>query len=125
MAEPMTSTTQSYDSAQLYVWVKGLESKVNTLLREVNLLKNENIRKNTDFNKELKSIRSDVLELKHEREQTQQKMDLIIKELRRTAGAEELATLKKYLDFWNPLHFVTQRDLERTIDARLAQLQSS
>ena len=46
-------------------------------------------------------------------------MVLIIKELKQTAGAEEVMTLKKYVEFWNPLNFVTQKDLEKAVEGKL------
>jgi len=30
--------------------------------------------------------------------------------------------LKKYVEYWNPINFVTQRDLERAVQAKLAQM---
>ena len=48
-------------------------------------------------------------------------MDLIIKELKITAGKEELMTLKKYIDFWNPMNFVTQRDVERVVEEKMSE----
>ena len=114
----------SFDPAKLYLWVKGLESKVNTLLREVDLLKNNSMKKNDDLKKEVKLLAEELLDVKHEQDRALQKMDLIINELRRTAGIEEVMTLKKYMELWNPLNFVSQRDLERVIDAKIAALQS-
>ena len=108
-----------FDQAQLYLWVKGLESKLNNLLREVDLLKNDFIRKNQDVRKEVKALGEDMWAMKHEQTKTLEKMDLVIKELKQTAGMEEVQTIKKYLDLWNPLHFVTQRDVERVVEQSL------
>ncbi|MBS3127346.1 hypothetical protein J4228_04225 [Candidatus Woesearchaeota archaeon] len=113
---------QGFDQAKLYLWVKGLEGKVNTLLREVDILKNDFIRRSNDLKKEVKTLNEDLTETRHELSQTVQKMDLIIKELGRTAGIEEVETLKKYLEYWNPLNFVTQRDIDRIIETKMAQL---
>jgi hypothetical protein len=110
---------QSFDNAKLYLWIKGLEGKVNNLLREVDVLKNDFINKSHDMKKELKNFNSDLVEMKHEQEKSGQKMDLIIKELRMTAGKEEMMTMKKYLDLWNPLNFVTQRDVERLVEEKI------
>src|SRR3989344_9392018 len=110
---------QNFDQAQLYLWVKGLESKLNNLLREVDLLKNDFIRKNQDVRKEVKALGEDMWAMKHEQTKTLEKMDLVIKELKQTAGMEEVQTIKKYLDLWNPLHFVTQRDVERVVEQSL------
>ena len=123
MATPsQAAPTQEFDSAKLYVWVKGLESKVNNLLREVNVLKNDFINRANKLNKDFKTLSDDLLEIRHEQEKTNQKMTLIINELKQTAGAEEVVTLRKYVEFWNPLNFVTQRDLEKAIESRLEGL---
>lgn len=120
MATPPTSQPPaSFDNAKLYMWTKSLETKVNNLLRELDTLKNDYVKKNTDLKKEVKTLNSDLLELKRNHEKTLQKMDLIIKELKQTAGSEEIAVLRKYVDLWNPMNFITQRDLDRAIDAKL------
>ncbi len=121
MADQAPAPQNDFDPSKQYVWIKGLESKVNSLLREIELLKNDFLKKNNQMTKDLKILTTDLVELKHEQEKTLQKMDLVIRELRKTAGIEEVQTMKKYLDFWNPMHFVTQRDLERAIDAKLAE----
>lgn len=112
----------SFNSAKLYMWVKGLESKVNNLVREVDVLKNDSIRKTNSLKKEIRSISEDLVELKHEQEKTLQKMDLIIKELKQTAGVEEVMTLKKYVDLWSPMNFVTQRDVERLVEDHVERI---
>ena len=117
---PPAPEQQTFDAAKMYVWLKALESKINNLVREVEVIKNDLVQKQNQIKKEVKTISNDLLELKHVQEQFVQRMDLIIKELKQTAGIEEVMTLRKYIDLWNPLAFVTQRDLERAIDARLA-----
>lgn len=103
------------DPAKMYVWLKGVETKLNTLVREVDILKNDLLRKHQDVRRDFKVMNEDLLALRREQEQTLQKMDLVVRELKQTAGAEEVAVLKKYVDLWNPLHFVTQQDLERAL----------
>ncbi|MBI2572294.1 hypothetical protein HYV86_00375 [Candidatus Woesearchaeota archaeon] len=112
----------SSDSAKLFTWVKGLEAKTNNLLRETSLLKSDSIKKVTDLRKEVKLLSDEFLEIKRTNDAISQKMDLIIKELKKTAGQEEVMVLRKYIDLWNPLTFVTQRDLERMVDAKLAMI---
>ena len=113
------------DTSRLFVWVKGLEGKLNNLLREMNIIKNDAMKKQSQLRFDVKAMNDDLLELKREQEKINQKIDLIIRELKQTAGAEEVLTLKKYLDLWNPLNFVTQRDLDRALDSRLAQRAST
>ncbi|MEK6901551.1 MAG: hypothetical protein AABX37_04365 [Nanoarchaeota archaeon] len=110
------------DPGRLYVWVKGLESKVNALLREMNVIKTDVMKKQSQLRGDARVMNDDLLELKREQERINQKLDLIIKELKQTAGSDELQTIKRYMELWNPLNFVTQRDLERAIDARLTTI---
>ena len=125
MAAPAPPEESGFDTAKLYVWIKGVESKVNTLVREVDVLKNDYIKKHNELKRELKISNDDVLHLKRTQDQAQQKMDLIIKELKQTAGVEDVAVLKKYVEFWNPLNFVTQKDLDRAVQAKLVQMNVS
>ena len=120
-ATPPLPAASGFDSAQLYVWVKGLESKVNNLLRETDSVKNDLLRKNQDLRKEVKTLSSDLLELKQAHEKTVTTMDLVIKELKQTAGKEEVMVLQKYMELWNPLNFVTQKDVERAVDTKLLE----
>ena len=108
-----------FGASKMYVWVRGLEGKINNLTREVDVLKNDFIKRANDLNKEFKTLSEDLMELRHQQEKMDQKMVLIIKELKQTAGAEEVMTLKKYVEFWNPLNFVTQRDLEKAVESKL------
>ena len=109
-----------FEPAKLYVWVKSLESKVNVLLREVDVLKNDFVKRNQDLRQEVKVLSEDLLEMKHQHEKMLQTMDLVIKELKQTAGVEEVQVLKKYVEFWNPMQFVTQQDLDRALEGKPA-----
>lgn len=113
-----------FDSAKLFVWVKALEGKVNNLIRELDILKNDLIKKNNQMKKEVRASSEELMEMKHQQEKTAEKMDLIIKELKQTAGIEEMMTLKKYIEYWNPLNFVTQRDVERIVENKLNEKES-
>ena len=115
----MEEKPQAFDSQHLYVWVKSLETKVNNIVRELGVLKTDMSRKTKTSRDDVKLISADLLDLKREQEATLQKMDIIIKELKRTAGKEEVLALKKYVDLWNPMHFATERDVERMIESKI------
>ena len=108
-----------FGNSKIYMWIKGLETKINNITRELDLLKGDLLKKNIQIRKEVKTMTTDLNDFRHEQEQMTQKMDLIIKELKKTAGMEEVETLKKYVDFWNPMTFVTQRDLERAVETKI------
>ena len=89
---PPAPAQNDFDSAKMFVWVKALESKINNLMREVNAMKNDFILKTNNQKHDLKTLNEDVLEI------------------------------KQYMEFWNPMNFVTQNDLERTIEAKLSHM---
>ncbi len=121
MAVSPPPTGPQYDANSLYIIVKGLENKVNNLLRQTEIFKNDYIKKNTDLKKEVKALADGLIELKQDRDATVQKMDMIIKELRQTAGIEQVSVLKRYIDLWNPMNFATQRDIERMVELKLEE----
>lgn len=124
MAVSPPPTGPQYDANSLYIIVKGLENKVNNLLRQTEIFKNDYIKKNTDLKKEVKALADGLIELKQDRDATVQKMDMIIKELRQTAGIEQVSVLKRYIDLWNPMNFATQRDIERMVELKLEEARS-
>ncbi|MDP3640379.1 MAG: hypothetical protein Q8R53_04220 [Nanoarchaeota archaeon] len=119
---PNGASPQDFSLPRLYAWLKGVEGKVNTLLREMDLLKNDFMKKIGGQKQDLGALNTEFLDVKHEQERLSQKMDLVINELKRTAGKEELLVLQKYIDLWNPLHFATQGDVERLVEAKLAEM---
>ena len=116
---------QGFSPQQTYVWMKALETKVNNLLREVDILKEDFMKKNANLKQQLKTTTQDLLDMKHQQAKTQQTVDLIIKELKQTAGKEQLDVIKRYMEFWNPLNFVTQRDIERIIETKMEEKRHS
>jgi|SRR3989344_373666 len=121
---PPMSQPQEFDNSKIYLWLKGLESKVNNLIRETDVLKNDFIKRANQLSKDFKNVSNDFLELRHEQEKINQKMTLIINELKQTAGQDEVATLKRYIEYWNPLNFVTQKDLERAIESKMSEMKT-
>ncbi len=115
----------TFDLVKIFTWVKSLETKINSLTREFELIKNESLRKQGSMKHEIKQINDGVTEVKHAQEQLQQSVDLLIKEIKQTAGTEEVEVIKKYIEYWNPLNFVTQKDLERLVDMKLAEAQKA
>lgn len=116
------ASTSAFDNAKLYTWVKALEGKINNLNREFNMVKNDLIKRSAKDKKDLKNFDSELVDLRHQVESMNNKLDLIIKELKQTAGIEEVEVIKKYIEFWNPMNFVTQKDLDRLFEVKKNEL---
>jgi len=95
--------------------IKVLEDRVYNL-REKEKIDSENV---LDTNKkvfgEIRVINSDLLDVKRDVEDIKTKLRLIISDLRVSAKKEEIDQLKKYLDLWEPLNFITRGEVEKIV----------
>ena len=66
-------------------------------------------------NLDFKSINSEILELKNDIKEMRTEMSMIIKELQLAAKKEDVKVLEKYIEIWQPLNFVTKKEVERII----------
>ena len=115
----------------------GMTSDISTLGRRLRLLKEgfTNIRrffqvteenviaKNKHFSAEIKTLASDIMEIRKEIHELREKLLLVIKELQTTARKEEVKVLEKYINLWNPVKFVTQNEVESIISEVLGKKQ--
>ena len=95
--------------------IRSLEGKYN-LLGERLLLVNQNMI--ADFKEsttEFKLINSELKEIKKELFNLKEAMKDFTKELNFLATKQEFKVLEKYINLWNPMNFVTQKDLEKAI----------
>ena len=60
----------------------------------------------------VKLLTDEVSELKSQLSEIKDEMKLIISELKATAKKEDVEMLDKYINLWEPLNFVTQRDVD-------------
>lgn len=110
--------------------VSGVTADINAISRRLKLLEEgftnlrkffqvteENIlAKNKHYSAEIKTLTSDINEIRKEIQELRDRMFLIIKELQTTARKEEVKVLEKYINLWNPIKFVTQNEIEQIID---------
>lgn len=108
----------------------GVTTDINTLSRRLRMLEEgftnlrrffqvteENIiAKNKHFSAEIKTITSDIIEIRKEIQELKDKLVLVIKELQTVARREEVRVLEKYINLWNPVKFVTQNEVEQIIN---------
>jgi hypothetical protein len=92
------------------------ELRKNSLVVEQNMLTNHKKAMN-----EIKSLQSDISELKRSITAIEDKIITIIKELRLTARKEDIDVMKRYLDLWDPVKFITNDQVEKIVDEKLGK----
>ena len=108
----------------------GITSDVNTLSRRLRLMEQgvtnlrrffqvteENIiAKNKHFSAEIKTLSSDIIEIRKEMQDLKDKLIMVIRELQTFSRKEEVKVLEKYINLWNPIRFVSQNEVEQIIN---------
>jgi uncharacterized coiled-coil protein SlyX len=98
-----------------------LESRSTDLDRRIQVTEKNVLNERKRFLTEIKTINSDVIELKKVIEDIKHKMDLVVNDLKNFASKDELAVIKKYVEYWEPLNFVTRDEVEKIINEKLGK----
>ncbi|MBW2981774.1 hypothetical protein KY343_02730 [Candidatus Woesearchaeota archaeon] len=95
-----------------------LESRYTDLNRRAQVTETNMLNERKRFITEIKTTNSDIIELKKELEGIKNNMDLVINELKNFASKDDFAVLKKYIEFWEPVNFVTRNEVEKIIEEK-------
>ncbi len=92
------------------------ELRKKMLVIEQNMLSN-----NKKAMTEIKALQTDIMEMRRTIQAVEDKIITIIKELRLAARKEDVDVLKRYLEIWDPVKFVTNEQVEKIIDEKLGK----
>ncbi len=92
------------------------EIRKKLLVVEQNMLSN-----NKKAMAEVKSVQTEINEVKRTIQAVEDKMISIIKELRLMARKEDIDVMKRYLELWDPVKFITAERVEKIIDEKLGK----
>jgi methyl-accepting chemotaxis protein len=65
---------------------------------------------------EVRTASQEITELKQEMHDLREEMRLMINELKQTVKKDELKTIERYMQLWEPLNFVSHEEMQRYID---------
>lgn len=102
-----------------------LEEGFTNLRRFFQVTEENVIAKNKHFSAEIKTIASDIMEIRKEVQELRDKLILVIRELQTVARKEEVKVLEKYINLWNPIKFVTQSQVQEIIAEALEKKNDS
>ena len=111
----------SNDFLELNRRIKVLEDIMSNLRRKILVNEQNDLSRNKKILFEQKSTLTEMNELKKEIENIKRGINEIINELKNSAKREDVEILKKYVDMWNPINFVTEDTVEKIIDEKLSK----
>ncbi len=106
---------------QLSRRIKVLEESTNNLRRKLLVNEQNDFSRHKKILLEEKATLSEINELKKEIENIKRTINEVISELRNNATKEDVEVLKKYIDMWNPINFVTEQTVEKIINEKLSK----
>ncbi len=93
-----------------------MEEGFTNLRRFLQVTEDNIIARNKHYSAELKTINSEITEVRKEIQELKDKLSLVIKELQSVARKDEVKVLEKYINLWNPIKFVSQNEIEGIIN---------
>lgn len=98
--------------------VRTLEDRFTTMHKKEDVIEQNMISNDKKFVSDIKVINSEILDLKSEINDIKEKLMLFVKELKLSATKEEVGVVQKYLNYWEPLNFVTRNELDKALSEK-------
>ena len=95
--------------------LKMLEEKYTNLRSRSQVTEQNMLHKNKNFFTEIKALNIELSEVKKEMNELKDNIMIVIKEMDSFARKENIEILRKYIDLWNPVNFVTKNDVEAIV----------
>lgn len=96
--------------------LKIMEDRYNNLRRKIQVLEENMLSNNRKKDVEIKTTNTIVTESNQTIEDMKQNLKLIISELKLSAKTEDVDVLKRYINLWEPLQYVTRNEFERIVE---------
>lgn len=101
--------------------LRVLEERYTNLQAELRVTEENMINRGKRLTTEIKTLTLDINELRKEINEIKDKVLMIIKELQGCAKREDMKVLQKYIEMWEPMNFVTHKEVEEVVNEKLAQ----
>lgn len=92
-----------------------LEERYTEVNKKAEIIEQNMLIKNKKITNDLKILKEDINKLKKEITEVKDTQMTIINEIKLLARKEDIEVLKKYMEYWKPINFVTRKQLEKEI----------
>jgi len=92
-----------------------LEKSFTSIRGSLQVTEQNMLSKNKLFSTDIRTLTSDIGDIKKEIAELKEKILELVLELKTNAKRDEVKVLEKYINFWNPVKFVTQNEVETIV----------
>ncbi|MFC1768821.1 hypothetical protein ACFLZX_03585 [Nanoarchaeota archaeon] len=98
-----------------------LEDSLNNLRKKVQITDSNLISKSKHLDSEIKATFADMKDIRRDVIDIKDKISLMFKELKVRATSDDVKVLKRYIEMWDPIKFVSKNEIDAIIDEKLSQ----
>lgn len=102
--------------------LRVLEDRHTNSRKKMQLVEQNMLANHKKAMEEIKLLKSEIDDVKHTMAELENRIVLLIKELRLSAKKEDLDVLKKYVELWEPIKFVTETQVENIVKDILEEM---
>ena len=110
MAKPIPPPKAAPDTSLRAV--KVLEEKIANLDRKIELIEDNILKVNKKQNIDIKAMGAKMNEMEKDISLIKKRVVEMAADLKNFARREQVQTLQKYVDYWEPVNFVTRHEVE-------------
>ncbi|MFH1400693.1 MAG: hypothetical protein ABIH41_04180 [Nanoarchaeota archaeon] len=108
-------TTLTHSAADLAGRIRVMEDRYSNLRKKTQLTDQNLIEAEKNQSKAFRGLTEDILGIRRELQDIKEQIEIMTGELDNVVKQHEFAIVRKYLEFWQPMQFVTQDELERML----------
>ncbi|RLE47054.1 hypothetical protein DRJ22_00225 [Candidatus Woesearchaeota archaeon] len=101
--------------------VRLVEQRISDLNKKVLFVEQNMISNNKTVMNHVRSLQDDLSKVKGLIQDINDRILAIIKELKLKVGKEDFGVIKRYIELWNPVNFVTHEQVEKMIEEKLGK----
>ncbi|MFH2021616.1 MAG: hypothetical protein ABIJ34_09495 [archaeon] len=111
-------TTVAKQLEEIMRRLRLLEERYSGLRKKSQFVEQSMLRDVKDLFEEIHALTDSLSELRSQMSELTEKLGKLTEEVKESVDKSELHTLAKYMDFWQPLDFITRKEVERMISER-------
>lgn len=120
--EPAFAGRAAEDITRLASRLKISEERYSDIRKKLLLIEQNMLSHHKKAMSEIRVLHSEITDINQKINEIQDRILLVIKELKLTAKKEDVDVMKRYVELWNPMRFVTRETVESVVRDVVSQI---
>ena len=113
--EGPSSSFLSNEITNLSTRMRVLEERSSNTKKKLQLVEQNVLSHRKHYGEEVNILKEEISEIKRTMKEIEERIVMIIKEVQLSAKKEDVTSLHRYVELWEPVNFVTQNQVENIV----------